>query len=405
MAALGWYSGDTHVHRDLKELPNVLLAEDLNVALPLTYWIRDAFKAPAQGADLPASKPEPRPIAVDETHVIYPVNTEYEIFTVGGKRHTLGAVFVLNHRSVFEEGVPPLKPVAERARREGALFELDKHNWPWSMVIVPLIDVDLFELSNNHVWRTEFAFKNFGEAAAEYMRIERDEKGFTERGWLEFGFENYYALLNCGYRLRPTAGTASGVHPVPLGFGRVYVKLDGPFRYEKWIAGLDAGRSFVTTGPMLLVKIGGEDVGHTFRTPGEKKVTIEGTVQSVHALERLEVIVNGELAESLPISNRPREDGTKETRFRTEASVSTSSWIAVRCFAKTGDGRPRFAHTAPSHFEVDGRPLRPRRVEVEYLMKRVSDQIERSGSLLPEAARREYSWALDAYRKLLDGAR
>ena len=45
----------------------------------------------------------------------------------------------------------------------------------------------------------------------------------NERGWLDFTFQNYYLLLNCGFRLRPTGGTASGVHPVPLGFGRVYV--------------------------------------------------------------------------------------------------------------------------------------------------------------------------------------
>ena len=58
------------------------------------------------------------------------------------------------------------------------------------------------------------------------MKVERDARGFTERGWIEFGFQNYYALLDCGFRIRPTAGTASGVHPVPLGFGRVYVHLD-----------------------------------------------------------------------------------------------------------------------------------------------------------------------------------
>ncbi|MDF1745769.1 MAG: hypothetical protein P1V19_18870, partial [Gimesia sp.] len=39
MASQGWYSGDTHVHRLVKELPNVMLAEDLNVALPLTNWV------------------------------------------------------------------------------------------------------------------------------------------------------------------------------------------------------------------------------------------------------------------------------------------------------------------------------------------------------------------------------
>ena len=58
-----------------------------------------------------------------------------------------------------------------------------------------------------------------------------------------------YALLNCGFRLRPTAGTASGVHPVPLGFGRVYVHLPDGFDYAAWMKGLGAGRSFVTAAP------------------------------------------------------------------------------------------------------------------------------------------------------------
>ena len=106
-------------------------------------------------------------------------------------------------------------------------------------------------------------------------------------------------------------------------------------------------------------------------------------------------------------STSPRRGAAvqQESRFRTEASVSESSWIAVRCWAKTTERRPCFAHTAPSHIEIEGRPLRARRVEVEYLMKRASDQIDRSGDLLPEAARQEYSHALVVYRKLLNGAR
>src|SRR5262249_35479689 len=38
MAERGWYSGDIHSHRTVAETPNVMLAEDLNVSLPLTYW-------------------------------------------------------------------------------------------------------------------------------------------------------------------------------------------------------------------------------------------------------------------------------------------------------------------------------------------------------------------------------
>ena len=277
MAARGWYSGETHVHRSAEELPNLMLAEDLNVAFPLSYWVTEAFASPKTARKGPFRGVDPKPIAVDPTHVIYPLNTEYEIFTVGKKRHTLGAFFALNHQTVLDAGVPPVKPIAERVHKEGGLIELDKHNWPWSMAIVPVAKVDLFELANNHVWRTEFGFGEFGEPAPEYMKVERDKNGFTERGWLDYGFQNYYALLNCGFRLRPTAGTASGVHPVPLGFGRVYVHCPDGFSYDAWVRGLDRGESFVTTGPMLLVQVNGKGPGTTFKPgAGEAGVSDHG---------------------------------------------------------------------------------------------------------------------------------
>src|SRR5262249_14345602 len=72
----GWYSGDTHVHRPLKELPNIVLAEDLNVTFPLVHWVRDAFMPPRQDTVDDDGKLQ----RVDATHVIYPRNTEYEIF-------------------------------------------------------------------------------------------------------------------------------------------------------------------------------------------------------------------------------------------------------------------------------------------------------------------------------------
>ena len=46
MADLGWYSGETHVHRRVEELPNVMLAEDLNVAFPVTFWTINAGTSP-----------------------------------------------------------------------------------------------------------------------------------------------------------------------------------------------------------------------------------------------------------------------------------------------------------------------------------------------------------------------
>jgi hypothetical protein len=86
LAERGWYCGDTHVHRSLEELPNVMAAEDVNVAFPLLYWVTEAFTSPRTSPRSPPKALEPKVIAVDATHVIYPRNTEYEIFTVAKSR-------------------------------------------------------------------------------------------------------------------------------------------------------------------------------------------------------------------------------------------------------------------------------------------------------------------------------
>lgn len=406
MARLGWYSGDTHVHRTLEELPNVQLAEDLNVSFPLLYWVTKGFEPPGTGDKTTGEKIQPRLISIDDTHVIYPLNTEYEIFTVNGKRHTLGAFFVLNHKSVFTEGTPPVTPIAAKSKQQGGLLELDKHNWPWSMMLVPVMGIDLFELSNNHVWRTEFAFTRFSEAPPAYMNVETDSHGFTERGWLEYGFQNYYTLLNCGFRLRPTAGTASGVHPVPLGFSRVYVKLDGDFDYDAWMKGLDKGRSFVTTGPMLFVKVDNSEPGHIFQqSGGAKTYSISGTAQSVHPLASIEIVVNGRIARTVKVKNRKLPSGAYSCKIDESIDVATSSWIAVRCFEQRPDGRCRFAHTGPFHVEVEGKPLVPRKVEIDFLVDRMQKQIERNKGVLPEESLNEYRKALTIYQRIARSAK
>jgi hypothetical protein len=304
------------------------------------------------------------------------------------------------------EGLSAVGPVARRARKEGGLLELDKHNWPWSMAIVPLMKVDLFELSNNHCWRTDFAYGSWAEREAKYMQVERDARGWTEWGWIDYGFQNYYALLDCGFRLRPTAGTATGVHPVPLGFGRVYVHLDDGFSYEKWLRGLNEGRSFVTTGPMLFAKVNGRDPGHAFKQQEAMQTyQVTGSAISAVPLDRIEIIVNGVVAHKLKPANRRTAASAFESPFDARIPIDRSSWIAVRCFEDREDKRVRFAHTGPCHIEVVSMPLRPRREEVEYLIKRVEDQIKRSSDVLPKPALDEYREALRAYQEIAKTAR
>ena len=76
--------------------------------------------------------------------------------------------------------------------------------------------------------------------------------------------EIYYHILNCGLRIPPSAGSASGVLNNPLGYNRMYVQLDGDLSYPAWWDGLRAGRVFVTNGPLLRVRADGQPPGHVF---------------------------------------------------------------------------------------------------------------------------------------------
>jgi hypothetical protein len=330
------------------------------------------------------------------------MNTEYEIFTVDGKQHTLGAVFALNHRTLLTQGVPPVAPIAEQVHREGGLLELDKHNWPWSMMLIPVMKIDLYELTNNHIWRVPFTFGDWAEMPAAYMNAEQNATGVTETGWIDFTFQNYYALLNAGYRLRPTAGTASGVHPVPLGFGRAYVHLGDEFSYEGWMDGLDRGRSFVTTGPMLDLRLNEQFPGHTFQQAGGS-YRLTGWARSVAALSKIEVLAAGKVVRTIRPQNREEANGGFVSSIDEQLEIDSSTWVAVRCYQPSEDGRFRFAHTAPFHLDVAGKPLKPNRDEIEYLIQRVEAEIQRNQGVLPDAAMAEYREALAAYRKVAAG--
>jgi hypothetical protein len=400
MAARGWFSGDTHTHRDPADLPNVMLAEDLNVVHPMIYWTTADDVPPSRSSRNFKGDFNAAPIEVDATHVWFPRNTEYEIFTTARKQHTLGALLLINHKTVFDLPALPLRRVAERAHAEGALLDLEKHNWEWSMAIVPLVKPDLFELANNHLWRTEFAYTNWAVPAPSWMGIGTGRD--SEWNWALYGFANYYALLNCGFRLQPAAGTANGVHPVPMGFGRVYVQLEGPFRYDAWMKGLAAGRSFVTTGPMLLAEFDSKLPGHRFdlKDSPTRRVRVEAKVLSEQPVKRIEILRNGDVVELLsPVSNK-NGDGAFEADFGKTVSIQGTSWLAVRCWEERPGGRMRFAHTAPVWFDAPDAPLRPKKREVEWLLQRTRDEIARSEALLPPEALAEYRESLTAYETL-----
>jgi len=415
LASLNWFSGETHVHRRISELHNVQLAEDLNVTFPVTYWTINSSKSPDLHPS-PLRREGPSPfgarqdagktvIQIDDTHVMFPRNTEYEIFGIGEKRHVLGAVFLLNHKTVFSETMPPVAEIANKAHAEGALLDLDKHNWPWSMMLVPIAKIDLFELANNSMWRTKFGFKSPASVFPRQWGIQRQPEGLTELGWIQSGLQNYYSLLNCGFKLTPTAGTASGVHPVPLGFSRVYVHLSKGFNADEWLRGLKQGRSFVTTGPILLARVNGLYPGETIRSPVDEKtqVAVKGKVVYHQKVDRVELVGTG-FVQRLEVSWKQLESGAWEGSFEHQHDLSRSSFVAVRAFQFSDNGRVRFAHTAPWHVQIGDERIRPFKWEVDFFIDQMEKQIARNHEVLGVAALDEFKEALHIYRKIQERA-
>ncbi len=168
----------------------------------------------------------------------------------------------------------------------------------------------------------------------------------------------WYRLLNCGFRVPASAGTDCFLNRVRSrlpGAARAYVHVDGVFNYERWIEGLQAGRSFVTNAPMLEFHVAEKMPGDTVKLSTPGKVQVVGRVTSQFPLDRVEIIYNGKVVGKAPIDG----DGTDIT-LDDEIMIPRSGWIALRAGGQPHIDQPEptvFGHTSPVYVEVDGNPI------------------------------------------------
>src|SRR2546422_6859523 len=130
--------------------------------------------------------------------------------------------------------------------------------------------------------------------------------------------ELYYHALNCGFRLPPSAGSASGVLSNPVGYNRVYVHVEGKLSYENWWAGLGNGRVFVSNGPLLRCRANGKLPGHVFTAPagGEIKLQIEAALDSRDPVPAIEIIRKGHADRVIPFADWTRTGSLGELVFK-----------------------------------------------------------------------------------------
>ena len=168
--------------------------------------------------------------------------------------------------------------------------------------------------------------------------------------------EAWYRLLNVGARVMPSAGTDAMVdffRTMAMGTTRVYVRVPGSFTMERYLEGLKAGRSFVTTGPLLQFRVGGREPGETLTPAGGGQTPWELSVASAVPVDKVEILINGEVV----WSGQGAKAGSLQT-YSGSIVIPAGGWIAARAHGGTTewpamDSYP-FAHTAPLWFGSAG---------------------------------------------------
>jgi len=339
MNSLGWYSGDLHNHRKAEEMPQLLMAEDLNLAPTLTDWIWE---------DKPISSPPTTSEAirrVDATHAYSVLDKEVERLNYGP-----GAVDLLGLKTVIpfqgDRISPPNDRFCSTAHDQGGYVDAEKIVWRDTCALVALRQIDFAGIVHNH-------FNRHG------VELETDPWGMIPKNSPEYNtiagmplwsMEVYYRFLNCGFRLPVSAGSASGVKAAPLGYNRVYVKLQEPFGYPAWFRALKGGRSFATNGPMLFLKVNQEEPGGVLNFDGSRKerLKIHAEASSAGDLDRLELLFKGRVIKTVK-----KVDASGKLIADLENEIRETGWVVARCFERASQ-TIRFAHTSPVYVRFVG---------------------------------------------------
>ncbi len=355
LPAQGWYSGDGHVH-DLHQgfgltheaFFRQLVAEDLHVTHALIHM--DGTRLMGRWADLTGA---PSPLSTRD-HVL-----QYGQEFRGGFGH-IGMIGVREFILPFVGGAggtayaqPSLDTrYLEGARAQGGLagFMHPYTSAPRAPAnaAATLVAIDL-----------ALGLGDYYDIGALYS---------DELGSADF----YYRLLNAGFRLPATGGTDNfsdvWLDPPP-GSDRTFARLTGPLTLENWSEAVKRGRTFFSTGPLLLLQVDGrlpgDEIAVSATASTAMRVKAEAT--SIAPVETLEILVNGEIVHTTRAT-----DPTRLT-FDGPIDVPDGGWVAART---TGPKSPylgddyAFAQTSPVYVVRGGRRF-IRASDVQFLTETV----------------------------------
>jgi len=139
---------------------------------------------------------------------------------------------------------------------------------------------------------------------------------------------------------------------------RVFVQSGAVLDHRSWLAGLKAGRTFVTNAPLLEFSLGGRTMGDELRlASGDHRLMARVALRSNVPIDHLEIIGNGKVVATIAL----RGD-RMSARDSVPITVNASGWYVLRAYSDRAelpvlDLYP-FASTSPIYVRVGDAPVR-----------------------------------------------
>jgi hypothetical protein len=202
-----------------------------------------------------------------------------------------------------------------------------------------------------------YGHTHVGNSEVKSLFTERQMALFTPMGIVDFnsilqnklGVDLFYDYLNLGFKMTATAGSDTP-YGGTVGSVRLYAYCgEGPFTPDRWFEAIKAGRTFVTTGPMLEFRVEDARPGDTITVAKDRMLQVKiraSGLRSASAPVALRLIQFGK-----PIKEVfPTRPGQEELELTAQVPTGHGSWLAAHA---VGQDRSE-AHTTPIYVVREG---------------------------------------------------
>jgi Tol biopolymer transport system component len=167
----------------------------------------------------------------------------------------------------------------------------------------------------------------------------------------------WYRLLNLGFRIPAGAGTDAMANYAnlrgPVGMNRVFVDAAGEASEAAILAGLKAGRTFASNGPLLGLEVEGKHPGDTIVRVAPGRLHYRVALRSPVPVDHLELVQDGKVVKSFTLPGDRRRLDSED-----DLEAAADGWLLLRAWNDGSDPEVLdiypYATTSPIYLDLPG---------------------------------------------------